>query len=263
MIGLFDSGVGGLTVVKELERISPDAPFLYLGDTARTPYGNKGAGVIQTYSEENTRFLLQHGATAIVIACNSASAVALDHLKTTFPETPIFDVIRPAVDAVTSEPAIKTVGIIGTRATIGSKVYQDLIHYSRPDIRVVAEACPLLVPLAEEGWQGKPETTRIVRKYLKPMRDAQIDALILGCTHYPLLMKEIRASVHKRVKIIDSPSAVMHTLQQQHPKLIETDSSRAPQFYFTDCSEHTAQIAQKWLGHGVSCQLANMNQKTA
>lgn len=257
MIGLFDSGVGGLTVLKEFLRRDPDASFIYLGDTARTPYGNKGAATIQEYAIENTRFLLERGATAIVIACNSASALALDALRKSFPEVPFFDVITPAAESVLSDPAINKVGVIGTRATIGSGLYQDLIHKDRPDMSVIAAACPLLVSLAEEGWQGRPETQRIVRKYLKPMRDAQIDALILGCTHYPILFKEIRSAVHRRVKIIDSPAAVYEKIAASHPELFSQEKAASQHFFFTDCSEHTAQIARSWIGRNIRCEFAH------
>jgi len=258
MIGLFDSGVGGLTVLKKFIHRAPGVSFVYLGDTARTPYGNKGANTIEKYAIENTRFLLERGATSIVIACNSVSAVALDALRKTYPEIPFFDVITPATELVAADTSIKKIGIIGTRATVGSGVYQDLIHQTRPDAQVVAAACPLLVPLAEEGWQGRPETQRIVRRYLKPMRDAQIDALILGCTHYPLLLKEIRSGVHKRVKIIDSPRAVYEKIAASHPELFSQKENPSQQFFFTDCSEHTARIAQTWIGRGIRCELAEL-----
>ena len=198
MLGIFDSGIGGLTVVRALLRSYPQTPFVYLGDTARTPYGNKSPDRVRQYAIEDARFLLERGATDIVIACNTASALALDVLRSTFHDTRFFDVITPAVSAVVSSSWYK-VGVIGTRATIGSDIYASRIATAKPVVEVTSIACPLFVPLVEEGWVRFPETKRIVRRYLSPLRQKQIDALILGCTHYPLLESVIRASSNRRL----------------------------------------------------------------
>lgn len=242
MLGLFDSGIGGLTVVKELLRRAPNASFVYLGDTARTPYGNKSAETITAYAIDDARFLMDRGATAIAIACNSVSAVALDALREAFPSVPFFDVITPAVEAA---KAFASVGVIGTRATINSGVYEKRLTEARPDARVISTACPLFVPLVEEGWTDKPETKRIVRAYLQDIRQAQVDALILGCTHYPLLADVIRASLQRRVRIIDSPSALLDRIEPEEAEKAKQE------YFFTDLSPLTDRLASAWLGRTV------------
>ncbi|MCE9586170.1 glutamate racemase [Candidatus Uhrbacteria bacterium] len=252
MLGIFDSGVGGLTVVKELLRRHPSSGFIYLGDTARTPYGNKSAETIRRYAVEDARFLVDKGATTILVACNSVSAVAMDELRKEFPTIKFFEVITPAVLSATG----KKIGVIGTRATIGSGVYERRLKERDPNVEVISQACPLFVPLVEENWINKPETKRIVRTYLEPIRRQQVDALILGCTHYPLLTKVIRVSLQKRVKIIDSPSALMDTVEREAASELVDGTQK---YYFTDPSAATDAIATKWLGtmiKGVRAELA-------
>ena len=208
MIGIFDSGIGGLSVVRELLKRAPDASFVYLGDTARTPYGNKSPDTLKRYASEDVKFLLDHGAETIIIACNSASSAAGDALRESFLNVQIFDVIQPAV-----EEAIRVtkgrIGVIGTRATIASGAYERSIRkqpfvISHLSLEIFSTACPLFVPLVEEGWLKDAETKRIVRRYLSPLRRERIDTLILGCTHYPLLAPLIQRYMGKRVKLIDS-----------------------------------------------------------
>jgi len=247
MLGIFDSGIGGLTVVRALLKHSPQTPFVYLGDTARTPYGNKSPDRVREYAIQDAQFLLDQGATDIVIACNTASSLALDVLRATFPRVRFFDVITPAVAAVAAS-SWKNVGVIGTRATVGSDIYATQIKRAAPDIRVTSIACPLFVPLVEEGWMHFPETKRIVRRYLSPLRNKQLDALILGCTHYPLLEPVIRASLQRRVRIVDSPSVLITQIASEAPELFQERAGGAPRFFFTDVSAHTDRIASRWLG---------------
>ncbi|MEJ2656501.1 MAG: glutamate racemase [Desulfobacterales bacterium] len=186
MIGIFDSGIGGLTVVRSVMEHLPGYDIVYFGDTARTPYGTKSADTVINYSLENIDFLLQHGAKIVVIACNTASSVASIRVAETF-DVPIFEVVTPASEQAVNRSEISVVGIIGTRATVKSGIYEKKIKKMKPEAKVYSVACPLLVPLVEEGWMKKPETMMIIKKYLLPLKVRQIDTLILGCTHYPLL----------------------------------------------------------------------------
>ncbi len=211
MIGIFDSGIGGLTVAKAVMGLLPDCNICYFGDTARTPYGTKSRDTVTQYALENTRFLLDKGAKIIVVACNTASAIAIPAMRAEF-DVPIFEVISPAVDMALSWPKASRIGVIGTRATIGSGIYEKLITEASPKKKVYSQPCPLLVSLVEEGWLNKPETRMIVKKYLHPLKVKQIDSLILGCTHYPILKSVIIRKIGKRVRIVDSSEAVVNSL---------------------------------------------------
>lgn len=212
MIGVFDSGIGGLTVVRALMESLPGYDVLYFGDTARTPYGSKSPTTVVKYAIENTDFLLSKGARAVVLACNTASSVAPDILRQRY-DIPFFEVISPAAAMAVQATRNGRIGIIGTRATVASGVYEAVIQKMRPEFRVFASACPLLVPLVEEGWLQKPETAMIVKKYLRPLKTRQIDTLILGCTHYPLLGDLIRAKIGRRVRVIDSSAGVADSMR--------------------------------------------------
>ena len=191
MIGIFDSGVGGLTVARAVMKQIPGYDIVYFGDTAHTPYGTKSAETVIGYTINNIEFLLSQGAELIVIACNTASSVATARVLERF-SVPIFEVITPAVELAVQTSKNLNFGIIGTRATITSGIYEKKIIENQPQARVYSAACPLLVPLVEEGWLNKAETAMIVKKYLQPLKTRQIDTLILGCTHYPLLKKVIQ-----------------------------------------------------------------------
>ena len=207
MIGIFDSGIGGLTVVRAVMDQLPGYDIVYFGDTARTPYGNKSSRTVVDYSLQNTQFLLDQGAKLVVMACNTASSVATETVQAQF-DLPIYEVITPAVNQSLAMSKKKAIGVIGTRATISSGIYERKIHEKAPDARVFSNPCPLLVPLVEEGWLKKPETRMIVKKYLHPLKVRQVDTLILGCTHYPLLKSIIAHKIGKRVAIIDSSMAL-------------------------------------------------------
>lgn len=214
MIGIFDSGVGGMTVARAVETLLPDYQIIYYGDLARTPYGSKSPEAIIDYSIENTRFLLEHGAKVIIIACNSAASVASDILRQKF-TVPIFEVISPAVKRAVDTTLIGNIGIIGTRATIRSGIYDQKIKELAPQFHVFSRACPLLVPLVEEGWIDARETKMILRKYLSPLKQKQIDTLVLGCTHYPLLKDLIQHRMGKnRIRLIDSSIETALTLKK-------------------------------------------------
>ena len=207
MIGIFDSGIGGLTVVKSIMEQLPGYDITYFGDTARTPYGSKSSETVVGYALENTEFLLKKGAKIIVMACNTVSSVASDSVADNF-NIPLLEVISPASVKAVEISRNLIIGIIGTRATVKSGIYEKKIKAIKPEAKVYSTACPLLVPLVEEGWLKKPETVMIIKKYLHPLKVRQIDTLILGCTHYPLLKDKIQRKIGKRVAVIDSSIAV-------------------------------------------------------
>lgn len=213
MIGIFDSGIGGLTVVKAVMERIPGYDIIYFGDTARTPYGNKSPETVIQYAVEDTNFLLNNGANIIVVACNTASSVATGCIVNKF-DVPVFEVITPAVELAIESSMKMSIGVIGTRATVKSNVYEKKIKAINAEARVYSVACPLLVPLVEEGWINKPETAMIVKKYLHSLKVKQIDTLILGCTHYPLLKHIICRKIGKKVNIIDSSLGVADKLER-------------------------------------------------
>ncbi len=202
-IGVFDSGIGGLSVVKHCARLLPDERFVYLGDTARVPYGNKSAETVRTYSEQCTAFLLSHDVKMIIVACNTASALALDMLRSSV-AVPVVGMIEPAARRAVSATTNGHIGVIGTRATIASDVYARTIAHFATDRRIDVHSrpCPLFVPLVEEGWLDSPATRLIAEEYLRPLVSNGIDTLVLGCTHYPLLTPLLSAML-PGVELID------------------------------------------------------------
>ncbi len=194
-------------MVKALREQLPEHDILYFGDTARTPYGNKSPATVIEYALQDTRFLLDRGAQMVIMACNTASSVAQGAISGQY-DVALFEVITPAVTAALKSTRAGRIGIIGTRATVASGVYEKQIAALRPEASVFSMACPLLVPLVEEGWLKRPETNMIVKKYLHPLKVRQVDTLILGCTHYPLLKLIIQRKIGRRVQIIDSSVSV-------------------------------------------------------
>jgi len=206
-IGVFDSGVGGLTVVKELKSILPYEKIIYFGDTARLPYGNKSKETIIKFTLENILFLLKQEVKLIVIACNTSSSLALPVIKRHF-RIPLIGVISPCAKESVYATRNKRVGVIGTKATILSKAYETEIKELDPDIEVKSQSCPFFVPLIEENWLKGEIVTKIIQYYLKPLKDFRVDTLILGCTHYPLLKIKISEVMGKNVVLIDSARQV-------------------------------------------------------
>jgi glutamate racemase len=202
-IGIFDSGIGGLTVTREIIRRLPDERVLYFGDTARVPYGPKSPDTVRRYSREIGAFLSDQGVKAIVIACNTATAHALDDLRAQL-AVPIIGVVEPGARAAVNATRTGRVGVIGTAGTIRSGAYERALTAAMPGIRVFARACPLFVPLVEEGWTDHPATRSIAEEYLAPLRAENIDTLVLGCTHYPLLRPLIARMLGSDVQLIDS-----------------------------------------------------------
>src|SRR3954464_8969731 len=202
-IGVFDSGIGGLTVVSALRALLPNESIFYLGDTARVPYGGKSAATVQRYSLEIAAMLLGEGAKTIVVACNTASALALPRLEERL-SVPVTGVIQPGARAALEKTRTGHIGVIGTRATIGSGAYDRALRALNPNVQVTARACPLLVPLIEEGWLESPVTDQIIAQYLAPLMEDGIDTLVLGCTHYPLLRNAIARVAGEKIGLVDS-----------------------------------------------------------
>ena len=202
-IGVFDSGIGGLTVVSALRALLPNESIFYLGDTARVPYGGKSAATVQRYSLEIAELLLEEKAKTVVVACNTASALALAQLEETLPVS-VTGVILPGAQAAVAKTRTGHVGVIGTRATIKSGAYEKALRALNPEVRVTARACPLLVPLIEEGWLESSITDEIIMQYLEPLLQDKIDTLVLGCTHYPLLRLAVERLLGGEVTLVDS-----------------------------------------------------------
>ena len=204
-IGVFDSGVGGLTVVSALRRRLPGESILYLGDTARLPYGSKSPETVTRYTRRNIDFLHGRGVKAVVIACNTASALALPHLSEH--ASPTWGVIEPGARKAAAT-ARGRVGVIATEATVRSDAYPQALRRLRPELTIFSRACPLFVPLVEEGWHDDPVTEQVVRRYLEPLLAEGIDTLVLGCTHYPLLARVLERVVGPDIALVDSADAV-------------------------------------------------------
>src|SRR5436305_9830113 len=210
-IGVFDSGVGGLTVVAALRRRLPQESILYLGDTARLPYGSKSPETVTRYTRRNIEFLVERGVKAVVVACNTASALALEHVH--LDGMPLWGVIEPGARRA-AQVSRGRVGVIATEATVRSDAYPRALRRLRPDLAVVSRACPLLVPLVEEGWHDDEITARVAERYLAPLLAADIDTLVLGCTHYPLLKSVLSRIVGPGVTLVDSAEAVAEVVAQ-------------------------------------------------
>ena len=254
MIGIFDSGVGGMTVARAIEKLLPQYRVVYFGDLARTPYGSKSAETIREYACQNTKFLLAHGAKIIVVACNSAASVASDLLLARFP-IPVFEVITPAVERSAAMTRAGKIGVIGTRATVKSGVYERKLKAINPEFSVYSQACPLLVPLVEEGWGDRRETKMIIRRYLHPLRSEQVDTLVLGCTHYPVLKNLIQPRIGKRVQVIDSSEAVAASVQSYldaHPDVADSlERGGDNKYYVSDTTEAAQQTAKRIFGRKI------------
>jgi len=249
-IGIFDSGVGGLTVQRAVLDALPAADTLYLGDTARVPYGTKSAETVTQYSLRNARFLARHGIDVLVVACNTASAVALPALRAELP-VPVLGVVEPGARVAVRASRSGRIGVIGTQGTIASGAYQAAIRRERPDSLVTACACPLFVPLAEEGWTdpGDEVVQGIVRRYLAPVREAAIDTLVLGCTHYPLLAAAI-AEALPGVALVDSAAAVAAEVRERFGGGATRDAEH--RFFVTDAPEKFLAVAGRFLGRPVT-----------
>ena len=260
MIGVFDSGFGGLTVLKEFLRVLPDYDYIYLGDNARAPYGNKSDEAIYNYTREAVDFLFKVGCELVILACNTASAKALRKIQQEYspkfyPEKRVLGVVAPVVETAVKLSGGQRLGVMGTTVTINSGVYKKELEKLRSDLEIFQQACPLLVPLIEEDWASKPEAKMILKKYLRPLKVRQIDTLILGCTHYPLLIKEIAGVMGKNVKIIDSATVTAEKLADyliRHPEIEKKLSKKSKIiFYTTDDVNKFRELGRKFLGEDI------------
>ncbi|HEJ84011.1 MAG TPA: glutamate racemase [Desulfobacteraceae bacterium] len=260
MIGVFDSGLGGLTILKAFLTKLPGYDYTYLGDNARTPYGNKSQGVIYTYTRQAVEFLFARGCTLVILACNTASAKALrriqqEFLPAKFPARRVLGVVIPLAEAGVDASRYGRIGVIGTRATIESGVYEQELAKLRPDIKVFGQACPLLVPLVEEDWIGKPETHMILKKYLYRIKRKKIDSLILGCTHYPFLQKDIERIMGRNCRVLNGPDTVSDKLidyLSRHPEIEERlGRTGIVNFCTTDDPVRFRLMGQKFLCHNI------------
>lgn len=255
-IGVFDSGVGGLTVAREIMRNLPNERIVYFGDTARVPYGSKSQETVIRYSRQIIRFLQTQQVKAIVIACNTASALALDAVEGEL-DIPILGVIRPGAKVAAETTKNKRVGVIATESTIRSGMYDRYIRAHDPEITVYGKACPLFVPLVEEGWLKDPVTEEVARRYLKELLEKDIDSLILGCTHYPLIRSLMRKIVGEKVTLVNPAYETARELA----RLLErdglaNDGSAASeeekyQFFVSDAAEKFAEFANSILPYDV------------
>ena len=250
-IGIFDSGIGGLTVVRQIHRVLPNENLVYLGDTARVPYGTKSPNTVVRFACEDTQFLSQQNVKAVVVACNTVSAWALPALQRRF-DLPIFGVIIPGACAALEKSKNQRIGIIGTSATIRSQAYSKAILARADSAEVFTRACPLLVPLVEEGWTDHPVTARVLREYLRPLLRQRIDTLVLGCTHYPLLKDTIRKITQGKLALVDSAESCADYVKEQLAslKLLRTNRKNRGtiQPFVTDEVERFDELAARFLG---------------
>ncbi|HTY44581.1 MAG TPA: glutamate racemase [Patescibacteria group bacterium] len=251
-IGVFDSGVGGLTVVREIIRQLPYEDIIYFGDTARVPYGIKSQETVIRFSIENILFLLKQDVKLICVACNTVSSFALPVIKNHF-KVPIVGVLSPGVREAVYATQNKRVGIIGTRGTVKSRAYEKEIKQLDGEVQVTAVACPLFVPFAEEGWLGGKVVQEVAQTYLKPLKKAGVDTVILGCTHYPLLKPVIRQAMGAQVALIDSAKQVAMEVKN----ILAADGLLNPRergrhkFYVSDNPEWFSGLAKRFLGQGI------------
>ncbi len=252
-IGVFDSGIGGLTVVHELMRQLPHESIVYFGDTARVPYGNKGPETVQRYSREIADFLEARGVKAIVVACNTATAHALPMLQAER-TIPVIGVVEPGARAAVAATRSGAIGVIGTAGTVRSGAYERAIQALRADARVFAQACPLFVPLVEEGWTDREATRLIAGEYLEPLAHHSIDTLVLGCTHYPLLKPLLHTLLGADVRLIDSAEeTAAETARVLATAGLAAPDAAAPTYRFV-CSDDPARfltLGQRFLGAAI------------
>jgi glutamate racemase len=255
MIGVFDSGFGGLTVLKYFLKKLPEQDYIYLGDNARAPYGSKSPEVIYQYALNAVDFLFGKNCDLVIFACNTASAQALrkiqiEYLPKKYPKKRVLGIIRPLAERAAKEKT-KRIGILGTRTTIESGSYKRELAKLKPNLEVIEISAPLLVPLIEEGWVKREETKMILRKYLRPFKAAGVESLILACTHYPILLKEIRGIMGRQCEVPDPGEAVADSLADylnKHPEVDRPSTDPKRIFYTTDDAARFKRLGEKYLG---------------
>ncbi len=244
-IGIFDSGVGGLTVFKEVRKQFPFEDIIYFGDTARVPYGPKSRNTVIDYSIQNARFLVQQGAKIIVVACNTSSSVALKKLQKML-DVPILGVIQPGANSAVKNTKNKRIGVIGTEGTIRSDAYKEAIQLLDTETKIFSKACPLLVPLVEEGWINHKITKATIEEYLLPLMKKNIDTLVLGCTHYPILKQTIQSIIGNEINLIDSAFTISQKLQNIVSESNQNQIGK-DKFFVSDNEEKFRKIANNIL----------------
>ena len=252
-IGIFDSGVGGLTVLNQVRRLLPQEDIIYFGDTARVPYGNKSQATVTRFSKEIVKFLLRFRVKLVIVACNTASSLSLKTLRRTF-SVPLIGVIKPGVEEAIGMSRTGRIGVIGTEATIASNAYKKYIATVGTRYKIIQKSCPLFVPLAENGWFRDAITVMIAKKYLEPLLRKRVDALILGCTHYPLLKGVIQEITGKKVALIDSSvAAAKHARQLLEKKqLIRKKGRGSVRFFTSDDTQGFMKLAQIFLKRDIT-----------
>ncbi len=253
-IGFFDSGIGGLTVVKSVMELMPNENIVYFGDTARVPYGSKSNDTVVEYSIQAANFLLRKNIKLLVVACNTASSVALNELRK-FLTVPVIGMIEPGARFALSESQNKNIGVIGTRATINNKAYAHELKKLNSRVKVFEQACPLFVPLAEEGWTDQKATELIAKEYLTPLKEKNIDSLILGCTHYPILADVIQKVVGKKIKLVHSGTPAAKLVEDYlNGRGLRNHSVHhgKSEFYVSDVPIKFKEIAERFLGKKIT-----------
>ncbi len=253
-IGFFDSGIGGLTVVRAVTRLMPNENIVYFGDTARVPYGSKSNETVIEYSLQAANFLLRKNIKLLVVACNTASSVALKELKR-FLTIPVIGMIEPGAKMALQESRKRIVGVIGTRATINNQAYAHELKKLNPKVKVYEQACPLFVPLAEEGWLDHKVTEMIAKEYLSELKEKKIDSLILGCTHYPILADIIQKVVGKNVRLVDSGTPAAQLVEDYlNGRQLRNQSVHhgESEFYVSDVPVKFREVAERFLGKKIT-----------
>ncbi|MEK7584649.1 MAG: glutamate racemase [Patescibacteria group bacterium] len=260
MIGIFDSGLGGLTIFRAIEKRLPDYDYTYLGDNARAPYGDHSQETILHYTTQAVEYLFKQGCVLVLLACNTASAEALrkiqqEWLPKHYPDRNVLGVIRPLVEEAARVSKKKRIGILGTRSTIASHAYRRELQKQNPDITAIEQACRLLVPLIEEGLEGRAELRLILKKYIRPVKSYNVDTVILGCTHYGIVVDDVKRYFGKNVAVLDSGTIVAEKFAeylQRHPEYESRLSKKnGPMFLTTERTEQVVPLARKFLGRNV------------
>src|SRR6185295_2447620 len=251
-IGVFDSGIGGLTVLHEIIKTLPRENTVYLGDTARSPYGTKSVDTVLRYSLENSEFLVEKGVKIVVVACNTSTAVALEHLQREL-ALPVVGVIEPGVRRALGSTKNNKIGVIGTEATVQSGAYTRALKAADASVEVYSRACPLFVPLVEEGWTDNQVVEMTVKAYLESFKQSGIDTLILGCTHYPLLKKSIRKFLGGGVRLVDSAeeTAKQVAAMLKNSALVKKAGKGVHSFFVTDAPDRFIKVGRRFLGEKV------------
>jgi glutamate racemase len=247
---VFDSGVGGLTVLRAIERRLPNESLIYLGDTARIPYGTRSVETVQRYALEDAAFVMSRSVKAMVIACNTISALAYERLRQEH-QLPILGVIGPGARRAVERTRSGYIGVIATEATVASRAYERAMLAARGGLEIISRACPLFVPLAEEGWTHHPVTRQVAEEYLADLRSSRVDTLVLGCTHYPILRPMIEEVMGDGINYIDSGEAVADEVSralEERGLLREGGGPRSEEFYVTDSAARFRRVAELFLG---------------